>query len=773
MNNIDTVNTKEEELIMKLKQLETKLNTQNKILAGLQRPTEDSLRVKLQQLENWMTGGNAPPMAAKDLDTDVEMFEKLSKMAKDRMDMDKRIKDLELKEKVFKETLEQADNMIAQLEAQFRTQLNDKDQELNETSARLKDSETKLKVAEKNSSQTLAMQDRITLLESAVEKLKKTLQARDREKERLEEEYSKLLKDVEQSGEDLDAVKNELEAAKKRLESSKKASKQLEEELRSAEVEREAAYGAHKAEVNSLKNQISQLQRDLMENEVTISELKEEVLTLESAVDELRYTARLEKVEKEELTKNFEAQLEIKEKELEEAKKKIGGGDENVRSIMEELEEGEKNAAKGGHKYPWTLANGNGGLVKTVHCFRAEADHVANAFLPPSEPIKETKVKRPTVSPPPPPVPKTDLSIPKGNQQLWHSSDVTQEPPTRWHPSGADETPVKWSDSGATLAKYELKNMTAAQFRAFIALIEEGEPHVDVMSTKGIPLTSSHSNNNLPMECQEANEAVKEISGKEAKLTVEALSKAYNHSKICGDCNERLGSFVEEMVKKLGVRMPRIKNAEDLCEYGGAPSDLKTKEVGPGSVGWDPKSSPGGYKVQPTTAGLLMAAEELKDKCRLKDSMIEALADELRDLERRGRWSAHKVLRELTLYPNPSPVDFNRQTLARYLNNEPLDDFDDRDDDGKEYFATNPLGLTIVRRVGPDSLLLKWLPIADPKITCYEIHANGLLMQRIMSPGRSKALLHPIDLDKKMIITLNALSYDGEKEESASVVYKK
>uniref|UniRef100_A0A0A9WJ19 Serine/threonine-protein kinase MRCK alpha n=1 Tax=Lygus hesperus TaxID=30085 RepID=A0A0A9WJ19_LYGHE len=249
MNNIDTVNTKEEELIMKLKQLETKLNTQNKILAGLQRPTEDSLRVKLQQLENWMTGGNAPPMAAKDLDTDVEMFEKLSKMAKDRMDMDKRIKDLELKEKVFKETLEQADNMIAQLEAQFRTQLNDKDQELNETSARLKDSETKLKVAEKNSSQTLAMQDRITLLESAVEKLKKTLQARDREKERLEEEYSKLLKDVEQSGEDLDAVKNELEAAKKRLESSKKASKQLEEELRSAEVEREAAYGAHKAEV--------------------------------------------------------------------------------------------------------------------------------------------------------------------------------------------------------------------------------------------------------------------------------------------------------------------------------------------------------------------------------------------------------------------------------------------------------------------------------------------------------------------------------------------
>uniref|UniRef100_A0A0A9XGH3 Girdin n=1 Tax=Lygus hesperus TaxID=30085 RepID=A0A0A9XGH3_LYGHE len=698
MNNIDTVNTKEEELIMKLKQLETKLNTQNKILAGLQRPTEDSLRVKLQQLENWMTGGNAPPMAAKDLDTDVEMFEKLSKMAKDRMDMDKRIKDLELKEKVFKETLEQADNMIAQLEAQFRTQLNDKDQELNETSARLKDSETKLKVAEKNSSQTLAMQDRITLLESAVEKLKKTLQARDREKERLEEEYSKLLKDVEQSGEDLDAVKNELEAAKKRLESSKKASKQLEEELRSAEVEREAAYGAHKAE---------------------------------SAVDELRYTARLEKVEKEELTKNFEAQLEIKEKELEEAKKKIGGGDENVRSIMEELEEGEKNAAKGGHKYPWTLANGNGGLVKTVHCFRAEADHVANAFLPPSEPIKETKVKRPTVSPPPPPVPKTDLSIPKGNQQLWHSSDVTQEPPTRWHPSGADETPVKWSDSGATLAKYELKNMTAAQFRAFIALIEEGEPHVDVMSTKGIPLTSSHSNNNLPMECQEANEAVKEISGKEAKLTVEALSKAYNHSKICGDCNERLGSFVEEMVKKLGVRMPRIKNAEDLCEYGGAPSDLKTKEVGPGSVGWDPKSSPGGYKVQPTTAGLLMAAEELKDKCRLKDSMIEALADELRDLERRGRWSAHKVLRELTLYPNPSPVDFNRQTLARYLNNEPLDDFDDR------------------------------------------IHANGLLMQRIMSPGRSKALLHPIDLDKKMIITLNALSYDGEKEESASVVYKK
>lgn len=239
---------KEEELVVKLKQLETKLNTQNKILAD-SKATEDSLRIKLQQLENWMTGGNAPPLTTKDLDTDVEMFEKLSKMAKDRMDMDRRIKDLELKERVFKETLEQADNMIAQLETQFKSQIHEKEQELQDVSVRLRDSELRLRTAEKTNSQTMLMQDRITLLEGAVEKLKKTLATRDREKERLEEEYNRLIKDVELSGEELDTMKKELTDAKRKIEASKKSGKHLEDELTKAEFDREAAYTAHKGEV--------------------------------------------------------------------------------------------------------------------------------------------------------------------------------------------------------------------------------------------------------------------------------------------------------------------------------------------------------------------------------------------------------------------------------------------------------------------------------------------------------------------------------------------
>lgn len=114
------VNNREEDLLSKMRQLEDKLDTQNKVLANC-RLNEDTLRSKLQQMENWITGETAQPASTEEQIAITKVFDKLSKMAHERMEMDQRIKDLELREKMFKETLEQADNFIAQMDAQFQT----------------------------------------------------------------------------------------------------------------------------------------------------------------------------------------------------------------------------------------------------------------------------------------------------------------------------------------------------------------------------------------------------------------------------------------------------------------------------------------------------------------------------------------------------------------------------------------------------------------------------------------------------------------------------
>lgn len=322
--------------------------------------------------------------------------------------------------------------------------------------------------------------------------------------------------------------------------------------------------------------------------------------------------------------------------------------------------------------------------------------------------------------------------------------------------------------AGGTQLNGQLMSSSAAQFPEVNSVEDEETPVLSQASTPSTATAAASAPN-------EAQDMPKRVSGKVddqgAKETMDVLYKAYNHAQLCGNCNERLGEFVENIVHKLGVRMPRIRQVEEICESGVGASQLKTRGIGPGTVEWDPKARHTSFKVEPTPSALLLAAEELKEKCRLKDAMIETLAEELAVLERRGLWNSHETLAKLMDRPNPSPIDFNRQTLCKFLNNEPLDGFDDADE-GEERFATNPLGLTVVRQVGPDGLLVKWLPVPNPDVTCYEVFVNGLLMQRILSPGRSKALLHPLDLTRNLKLTLSAVSYNGEPQDSASAYFK-
>lgn len=189
-------------------------------------------------------------------------------------------------------------------------------------------------------------------------------------------------------------------------------------------------------------------------------------------------------------------------------------------------------------------------------------------------------------------------------------------------------------------------------------------------------------------------------------------------------------------------------------------------------MGWDVKQSEAGYKLKPTVSTLALTVAELQEKCKLKDAMIQAMADEFRHLSKCQNWSGADLMSQVAdADVTPPKIDFDRRALCNYLNSRLPHSLFPSEEEEKEFLATNPLGLKVVRQVGPDSILIEWNPPPPGRVHAFEIFVNGLFVQRIRSPGRTKAILHPIDLSARLYVTLNALNYTGEMCEGTTIPY--
>merc|ERR1711945_84599 len=67
-----------------------------------------------------------------------------------------------------------------------------------------------------------------------------------------------------------------------------------------------------------------------------------------------------------------------------------------------------------------------------------------------------------------------------------------------------------------------------------------------------------------------------------------------------------------------------------------------------------------------------------------------------------------------------------------------------------------PEHLQILRRVGSDGLLVSWSPPQDDDVTGYLITVDKEQRQKVRSAGRTKALLHNIDLCVSLEISLHS-----------------
>lgn len=162
---------------------------------------------------------------------DVDYLEKLRIMTKERMEMEKRIQDLEFKENVYQQTLQQADNILTNVEEGYKRQIEELNAELAEKQKRLADRETRMRLSADSRDREPELQDRIHGLETEMRDLVHQLKAKDVEKQSWARREAQLRNDMEQFVNEVCQTKSENSELRNQLDYERTKSKDLQKDI--------------------------------------------------------------------------------------------------------------------------------------------------------------------------------------------------------------------------------------------------------------------------------------------------------------------------------------------------------------------------------------------------------------------------------------------------------------------------------------------------------------------------------------------------------------
>lgn len=80
--------------------------------------------------------------------------------------------------------------------------------------------------------------------------------------------------------------------------------------------------------------------------------------------------------------------------------------------------------------------------------------------------------------------------------------------------------------------------------------------------------------------------------------------------------------------------------------------------------------------------------------------------------------------------------------------------------------------IVLVRKICPDSLLVKWKPPACVEVTGYEIYVNDCLKSKVRSPNRTSCVLDTLELRKILNISIYAMTVHGKCQPPATAVFQ-
>ncbi|XP_058128853.1 CAP-Gly domain-containing linker protein 1 [Anopheles ziemanni] len=249
--------------------------------------------------------------------------------------------------RAYNETLENADNLWAQMEREYKEKIG---------RCELEEANLKSKIAqleERLSKDSEYASERIAHLEEAESALKGRISRLGKENKELAAKHGALVEEYGTLKEDYVQLQNYLRGpAAEALEREKKRVLALEDELAHTQQMLRDGEDSHRSEVGILRGRLLASTKELNHSEVTNSELREEVETLEARIRELVSLRSSD----EERIKQLTEELEAKQSQivaLQQARRAGGGGARSSagRSLAQELERPLKGGAYTRHGY--------------------------------------------------------------------------------------------------------------------------------------------------------------------------------------------------------------------------------------------------------------------------------------------------------------------------------------------------------------------------------------------------------------------------------------
>ncbi|KAL4132738.1 hypothetical protein QTP88_009845 [Uroleucon formosanum] len=244
---------------------------------------------------------------------DIDYFEKLRIMTKERMEMEKRIHDLEFKENVYQQTLQQADNILANVEEGYKRQIEELNSELAEKQKQLTDRENRMRLSADSRDREPELLDRIHGLETEIRELMHKLKAKDVEKQSWVRRETQLRNDMDQFVNEVCQIKSENAVLRNQLDCEKMKFKDLQKDISFKQSVYAELEEKSNVEAKNYQSTILKLSKQIDEYDVTNGELKEEVETLEAHVKLLRNALAEEKEIKENITVELNQELSKKQ----------------------------------------------------------------------------------------------------------------------------------------------------------------------------------------------------------------------------------------------------------------------------------------------------------------------------------------------------------------------------------------------------------------------------------------------------------------------------
>lgn len=208
---------------------------------------EESLRsISLDDLEQFLKTrqeGEIPESSDLAVDAAFLFIEKLSQRCHV---MEERIKELELKEKLYQETLQNGDELLSKMEMDYKNQMKCMEEELNQKDSELEWAKSLMRKHSHNQEMEQQFQERLNQLEIEIKQLRDALAQKERDNKLFEEEKIRLAFELEESLENNEKFKQNIEKPlREEVEYQKKRVRELLGDLDSREQEKEESDEVH------------------------------------------------------------------------------------------------------------------------------------------------------------------------------------------------------------------------------------------------------------------------------------------------------------------------------------------------------------------------------------------------------------------------------------------------------------------------------------------------------------------------------------------------